>query len=198
MPKRMSYDTRHHQHRSILLHGYDCTFPPAFFVTICSYDLHCLIGEATNGTVHLDEAGIIADEGWQRPERLRRDVRLDSFVVIPKPLHGIAIIVPSEADLSRDLADPYGYCLHFSNSTHHPCWYMTRFVPAQTCAFDKPTAGSLSKITSAFKSESARRINRIRSAPGAPVWLSVNYDHILRTEHEWKTRYLYIELNTIG
>ena len=43
-------------------------------------------------------------------------------------------------------------------------------------------AGSLGAIVGNFKSVTARRINRLRHTPGAPVWQRNYYEHIVRDE----------------
>ena len=47
-----------------------------------------------------------------------------------------------------------------------------------------PAAGSLGAVVGNFKSVTARRINRIRKTPGAPVWQRNYYDRIVRNERE--------------
>ncbi|HUU27272.1 MAG TPA: transposase [archaeon] len=46
-----------------------------------------------------------------------------------------------------------------------------------------PTPG-LPEIVRAFKTFSARRINRIRSTAGAPFWQRGYYEHVIRNENE--------------
>jgi len=57
---------------------------------------------------------------------------------------------------------------------------------------------AFSEIVRAFKTFSARRINKIRESPGVPVWQRNYYEHIIRDEKELSTIREYIESNTLG
>ena len=56
-------------------------------------------------------------------------------------------------------------------------------------------SGSLGAIVGNFKSVTARRINRIRKTPGAPIWQRNYYEHIVRNETELNRIRQYIRLN---
>jgi putative transposase len=58
----------------------------------------------------------------------------------------------------------------------------------------KPRHG-LPEIVRAFKSFSARRINRLRRTDGIPVWQRNYYEHIVRDEREMENITKYIETN---
>ena len=49
----MKYDPRKHHRRSIRLKGYDYTQAGAYFVTICTWQRECLLGEVINGEMQL-------------------------------------------------------------------------------------------------------------------------------------------------
>jgi putative transposase len=55
----------------------------------------------------------------------------------------------------------------------------------------------LPEIIRAFKSFSARRINKIRKTPGVSVWQRNYYDHIIRNENELNEVRKYITLNPL-
>lgn len=61
-----------------------------------------------------------------------------------------------------------------------------------------PSAGSLGAIIASFKSASARRINRIRHTPGAPVWQRNYYEHIIRDQADLDRVRTYIASNPTG
>ncbi len=58
----------------------------------------------------------------------------------------------------------------------------------------KPRHG-LPEIVRAFKSFSARRINRLRRTDGIPVWQRNYYEHIIRNDREMDNITRYIESN---
>jgi putative transposase len=66
---------------------------------------------------------------------------------------------------------------------------------APTEQFGKPIAHSIPTIIRAFKSASTKRINEIRSTPGAPVWQRNYYEHVIRIDQELNAIRQYILAN---
>ena len=60
----------------------------------------------------------------------------------------------------------------------------------------KPRHG-LPEIVRAFKSFSAKRINRLRRTDGVPVWQRNYYEHIIRNEREMDNIAKYIKTNPL-
>lgn len=58
-------------------------------------------------------------------------------------------------------------------------------------------SGSLGATVGNFKSITARRINRIRKTPGAPIWQRNCYEHIVRSEPELSRIRDYIQTNPL-
>jgi hypothetical protein len=59
-------------------------------------------------------------------------------------------------------------------------------APLQRRAFEQRLVepGSLSALVRAFKSATAKRINRIRDTAGAPLWQRNYYEHVIRDEDD--------------
>ena len=95
----MKQDPTEYHRRSIRLKGHDYSQPGAYFVTICTSNWECLLGEVVGGAMRLNEVGQIARDEWLRTGIVRRNVLLDTFVVMPNHLHGVIII---EGDLRWD------------------------------------------------------------------------------------------------
>lgn len=64
--------------------------------------------------------------------------------------------------------------------------------PAQGASRRAPT---LANVVRGFKGNAARRINRLRQTPGAPVWQRNYYEHIVRDERELERIREYIRNN---
>ena len=180
----MPYDPRKHHRRSIRLRGWDYTWPGAYFVTICTHDGECLFEDPTLRQV--------VETMWQRIPRHFPHVRLDEFVVMPNHVHGIVWIVDNVgARHSRGPSSP------------------TSAIPSDEPAQSKKqlsgnasplrprgvVPGSLGAVIGNFKSVTARRINRVRKTPGAPVWQRNYYEHIIRNERELNAIRQYIRDN---
>ncbi|MBN2099716.1 MAG: transposase [Dehalococcoidia bacterium] len=88
----MRYDQDKHHRRSIRLGGYDYAQPGAYFVTICTYQRECLLGEIVDGNVRLSASGQIVADAWVWLAVQYPYVELDVSVVMPNHLHGVVVI----------------------------------------------------------------------------------------------------------
>jgi REP element-mobilizing transposase RayT len=89
----MKYDAKMHHRRSIRLRGYDYASPGLYFVTVCTHQRKLLFGEVIAGQMRRNALGDIVHAEWYATERVRREVRLDAFIVMPNHLHGILEII---------------------------------------------------------------------------------------------------------
>jgi len=169
----MSYDSNRHHRRSIRLAGYDYTQPGAYFVTICTHQREWLLGEVVDGKVVLSEFGRIAHDEWWASSRIRREIELDAFVVMPNHIHGIVWIV---AD------DPVEAEAHGRVGAHG------------RAPLRRPPK-SLGSFIAGYKSVVTKRINQMRGTPGVPVWQRNYWEHIIRTERALQAIRQYIADN---
>jgi putative transposase len=184
----MRYDRDKHHRRSIRLKGYDYTQPGAYFVTIVTHDRETIFDAPVFRRV--------AETMWQRILRHSPQVELDEWVVMPNHIHGIIVIVddsrdrgeafPESSSVEKDAVHGKG-----ASKTNHPSRNASP-LPESPCG---PSPGSLGAIVGNFKSVTARRINRIRKMPGAPVWQRNYYERIIRDERELNAVRRYIREN---
>lgn len=153
---------RHHR-RSIRLAGYDYSQAGAYFVTICTQDRACLFGEIADGEMWLSNMGEIVKDEWLRTAKIRSNVELDTFVVMPNHFHGIIVLHP----------DGRGTLQHAS--TNDEC------VPTVE-KFSKPTSNTIPTIVRLFKSATTRCINVMCNIPGVKLWQRNYYEHIIRND----------------
>lgn len=141
-----------------------------YFVTICTHEKECILGEIRSGQVVLTDAGRAARKSWlSLPERFPGAV-LDQFVVMPNHLHGVIAIVRQS---------PRGDKQGAASSA-------PTTVP--------PTLGGMIR---AFKSVSAIEINRILGRGGRPVWQRNFYEHIVRDGRDLEKIYKYMADNPL-
>ncbi len=150
-----------HRRRSIRLKGYDYSQNGAYFVTICTRN-HELIFEN-------ERIRKIVEEKWLNTEKIRHNVIIDEFVVMPNHLHGIVII---EGGVGA-----------YGNTPLHGEFKS----PSQT----------LGAIMRGFKAASALKINIIRNTPRKPVWQRNYYDHIIRNDLYLSEKRKYIKDNPL-
>jgi len=88
----MKYNPQIHNRRSVRLKEYDYSQQGLYFITICCYEKACLFGEIINGEMMLNVYGKIAYTEWLHTTKIRSNVELDVFVIMPNHVHGIIII----------------------------------------------------------------------------------------------------------
>jgi REP element-mobilizing transposase RayT len=165
-----------HDRHSIRLKEYDYALPGAYFVTICTRDRACLFGHVMNGEMHLNEAGEIVRKQWFNTTAIRPYVRLNEneFVVMPNHMHAIVWIV--DIGVGATGRSPLR-------------------LPSCATSPNGPKHASIGAIMAGFKSVTAKRINQVRGAPGAPVWQRNYYEHVARNEQELMAIREYIQAN---
>ena len=151
----MKYDPSKRHRRSIRLKGYDYTQPGVYFITLVTHNRQCLFGDiAAGGGIMLNAIGEIAYEEWKKSAEIRREMKLDEFIIMPNHVHGIVMIL-------GDDAGPGG--AHGRAPLLRP-------------------PKSLGAFVAGFKSVVTKRINILRAMPGVPVWQRNYYEHIVRGE----------------
>jgi REP element-mobilizing transposase RayT len=148
--------------RSIRMCGYHYSSCGAYFITICSFERKNIFGEIVDGKMLLNDYGLVVQEHWSAVPDHFPFAELSGHVVMPNHFHGIIFINAEEGEA----------CL----------------APTMHTAFSTPRAvikpNSLGAIIAAFKSSVTKRINELRSSPGAPVWQRNYYEHIVRNDEE--------------
>ena len=79
--------------RSIRLKEYDYSQAEGYFVTICTKNRKSIFGEISNGTIQLNESGLIIEATCQWLSPQYNYVLLDTWVVMPNHFHGIFFIL---------------------------------------------------------------------------------------------------------
>ena len=121
----------------------------------------------------LNEAGRIVADEWLKSARIRAEIELDAWVVMPNHIHGILTIT-----------DVGGECNRRSRTDQRSLTTGVG-VPGRGDRRVAPTGPgprSVGAIMAGFKSASARRINAFRDTPGASVWQRNYYEHVIRYE----------------
>ena len=89
----MIYKPEIHHRRSIRLQGYDYSQAGAYFLTLCTWNRECLLGEIVEGEMRLNPLGRIVEGQWNAIPKRFPTVELDEFTIMPNHLHGILTIV---------------------------------------------------------------------------------------------------------
>ena len=153
--------------KSIRLPDWDYSSEGLYFLTICTRNRECILGDVVNDKIKLSKIGEIVEKCWNEIPKHFINVVLDEFVVMPNHVHGII-----EITNCRDGVTP---------SLHKP-------------PLHRPTLG---QIIGYFKYQTTRIINRIRNTPYVPIWQSRFYEHVIRNEIELNSIREYIINNPL-
>ena len=165
----MRFDPAGHRRRSLRSPGHDYSQPGDYFVTICTRNRECLLGNVLAGRVQLSEVGQYVREEWAAlPERFPT-IEMDAFVVMPNHLHGIIAIKPVGALLAAP-----------------------RSENGRGAASSAPTVGD---IVRAFKSITAIKGNQMLDTPGRAFWQRNYYERVVRDDEELAHIREYVALN---
>ncbi len=145
-----------------------------YFVTICTKDRKCNLGEVKNNNIYLSEIGKIVLEEWLNTPKLRPNVFLDDFIIMPNHIHGILVI--------KD--DPTVVETHCNASLQ----------------FTKNTFGpqrrNLSSINRGFKGAVKRECNKNNLSDFE--WQPRYYEHIIKNDEDYARIKEYIAHNPIN
>lgn len=172
----MPFDPLKDHRRSIRWAGFDYSQRGLYFVTICTYQKHSILGEIESGKMFLSLCGEIVQREWFALQDRFPFLRLETFVVMPNHVHGILAIVERADANSHDAA--------------------RREKPG--AASSAPTELSrLARVVRAFKSLSAVAINGICHSSGKPVWQRNYYEHVIRGPGDLRRFQRYIVENPL-
>ena len=185
--EQMHYDPETHHRRSIRLKDYDYSKAGAYFVTICTWNKECILGEIDDEKMKLNEYGEIVFEEWYRSSEIRKEIGMDAFVIMPNHIHGIVIIndtITEQYNVGANGCSP----IENENMVH---------VEVNGRPPLRMKSKSISSFIAGFKSSVTKRINQIRNTPGFPVWQRNYYEHIIRNEKELNAIREYIMYNPL-
>jgi len=111
---------------------------------------------------------IVADE-WVKTPKIRQEIKLDTFVIMPNHFHAIVWLL-CRGD--RPVAP--------TKKSNRPVG---------------PQSQSIGAIMAGFKSAVTKRINEYQNTPGRPFWQRNYYEHVIRDEDDYHRIIEYISTN---
>jgi putative transposase len=155
---------------------YDYSRPGGYFVTLCVRDHLCLFGQIAEEQMTLNSFGRIIESEWLRSAEIRKELRLDSFIVMPNHIHGIVWLDPP--DISVEIR------------TH-----CRARLPEEQIPHRAPR--SLASFIAQFKAYSTKRINELRHTPKQRIWQPDYFEHVIRNIGSLEKIRLYIRNNPL-
>ena len=161
---------------TVRLQGRDYAEAGMYFITVCTHGRYPWFGEIRNGLMGLSDAGCIVAQEITRTSRLRQNIILDEWVVMPNHIHAIVEICP------WGNADPVITCRRNISADVAILIPLCRLRPS-----------SLGSIVGNIKSASTSRIWKA----GYPdfKWQSNFYDRIIRSDRALENIRSYIRNN---
>jgi len=196
----MKYDAKIHHRRSIRLTHYDYSLPGAYFVTICTFGKLCIFGQVVGDQMRENDCGRIVREQWLDTVRIRPQIELDTFTVMPNHLHGILWILGSKGErILRNTVNvipdavgpkslrpivepdtvgvgPNAVRPYRNDEAQSPTGHANPIPPMRP--------RSLASWASGFKSAVTSRIRKLWNDPYAVVWQEDYFERIIRDEEE--------------
>lgn len=167
----MPFDRDAHHRRSIRLPGHDYASTGAYFVTIVTKERECLFGDVVHGEARLNSFGDVIARESARSAEIRKEISLDSFVVMPNHMHAIVHIRSVGAHDRAPLRTPRPGDLPLRRPR------------------------SLGALIAGFKSSATKTINLMRDAPGVPIWQRNYYERVIRNADDLARICQYIKDN---
>ena len=160
---------------SIRLPHWDYGWNAAYFITICTLNRTCFLGDIRDGMMRLSDIGKIVRFEWTQTPVLRPDMNLElgEFVVMPNHFH--AILITGENEFNQNLVD--------EAAKHGDSTQANQFAPQ---------CKNLGSIMRGFKSAVTKKARSIRVDF---AWQSRFYEHIIRNEHTFRNKVNYIRNN---
>ncbi|MDO5106622.1 transposase [Capnocytophaga sp.] len=183
------YNPEIHKRRSVRLKDFDYSREGLYFITICCQNKEYFFGEITNEKMILNEIGQIVYTEWINTEKVRPNVKLHTFVVMPNHFHAIVEIVqqrrgvlhtPNNGEINDEKAVPHtpnGGKIDDGNVEKGVCNTPLQ-SPSQT----------LGAIVRGYKSAVSKKI-------GFSVWQRNYHEHIIRNQEAYFKIHQYIENN---
>jgi putative transposase len=145
----MKYNPDRNNRRSIRIPEFDYSSPGMYFITICTNHRVLLFGDIVDGEMVLNEYGDIVFDEWIKSTKIRHEIELDEFIIMPNHLHGIINIV--------------GYNHGRGDRPFAPT------NPDGTILPKGPYPKSIGSMIAGFKSAVTKQINIIRQTPGSHI-----------------------------
>ena len=169
----MRYNHDIHKRKSIRLKGYDYSRAGMYFITICTYNRDCLFGEIVNEEIILNEYGRIVEEEILKTAEIRKNIKIDKFVIMPNHIHLIIEIITDDEkqilDKNRDIKEEIKIL--------------------------KSPSDNVGAVVRGIKSQVTANINKKRDSKGIPIWHKNYYENIIRNEEMYLKVAEYIENN---
>ncbi|MGB3401681.1 MAG: transposase [Microcoleaceae cyanobacterium] len=129
--------------------------------------------------MHLNQIGNIVAQEWLKSAKMRPNIKLDEWIIMPNHFHGIVWIIQSDFEIKSE-----GVYKGVCNTPQ----------PSRREKFRR-MGNSLASFLGGFKSAVTRRINLWCNSNSIPIWQRNYYESIIRDEKALNNIRAYIQNN---
>ena len=154
--------------KSNRLPRYDYSQNGAYFVTMCVKNMHKILGSVENKNVVLSSIGEVVKEEIENVPKIRGEIEIAHYVIMPNHIHLIVHIVGADGD------PPESNTQENIRADCHPPLHRK----------------SISNMVQGFKGAVTRKI-------GYSIWQRSYYDHVIRSREQYHQICKYIHENPL-
>ena len=177
------YNPDFHHRRSIRLKGYDYSLEGLYFITICCQNRICRFGTIENGKMVLNEYGINAHNEWVNTPKIRPNVELGEFIIMPNHIHGIIAITDRPPIRRGELHSP------LLNSPQRS------FLMGECNSPLRSPSQTVGAIVRGYKSSVTKQLGLLGF--NEKLWQRNYYEHIIRNDQSFQNITEYIITNPL-
>ncbi|MDQ2715156.1 MAG: transposase [Chloroflexota bacterium] len=153
--------------RSVRLPHYNYSQADFYFITICTYERQCTLGEIAHKEMYLSAAGNIVQSIWTTLPKRFPGLELDDYVIMPNHIHGILVLTKIPSVSGPDDLTHTQHALHATSGNI-------------TTSGQPDSFPSLGGIIRTFKAAATYHIHS--GGISAFAWQGRFYDNIIRDE----------------
>jgi len=165
--------------------GYDYSKPGYYFITICSYKRVSIFSEIIgiyknnqiiDASVELSDIGEIIEKEWLKTAEIRKNIKLDQYVIMPNHVHGIIQITHQ---MNNDFKNYGAVETPWQGVSTQAVSMQNNFLRIKKSW--KPN--SISSIINQFKTACTKKFRQKYNSQNN-VWQSRFHDRIIRNPEE--------------
>ncbi len=171
---------------STRLQNWDYSLPGIYFITLCTQSQIPWFGKVIDGKMVFSDIGKFVYNEWKETGKIRSNVILDAFIVMPDHMHAIVIIKSPKNDFIGKCESVETHCDASLPETAQNIPFKNIFGPQRN---------NLSSIIRGYKSKTTKYIRR--NINKNFKWQARFYDQIIRNERHLLNVRKYILNNPI-
>lgn len=169
-------------HKLMRLPGYDYSKPGFYFITLCASYKKNLFGTIKKNKVKFKLPGEIFEKEWFETAKIRKNVVLDEFIVMPNHIHFVLIIVDAGKATPDSVVIDCNQLQNLAITPEECFQILQKDKPIHKFG---PQHNNLFTIVSGIKAAVTTELSKqTKKRWAGKLWQPKFYDRIIRTEKE--------------